>query len=480
VAEGLDETDWDNFTSARATIRIKEALERRESPPGSMSSEARRTLAVFQAIAHCRRKYGRESIGPYIVSRATGPEDVLSVLLLARWGHLAPKNQDVPLDIAPLFETLDDLENAAGVMGRLLADERYRRHLRARGDRQIVMIGYAESNRDGGSVSACWTMYRAQRELVRTAREFGVALTILHGRGGTISRAGRRINDAIRAIAVADRPSRLRMTESGERISARYGLRGIALRTLEKTVSSLLEVAVMPPEPDPRAAAWSEVMQEMADGSRQAYRDLFGSKGDFETYYRLATPIDVIDDLNMVTERDSDDDEISPYMRARRWEYAWAQSRCFLPAWYGFSHGVRAGLERHGEAELCAMFESWSFARVLIADIELSLAKVDMEIAGRYSALAGDLHEKYFPGIRAEYERSVDFVLRLTGQKKLLEKAPTIRRAIRLRNPYVDPMSFLQVDLLQRWRESDRRDDTILKALRASINGIAHGMQNAG
>jgi len=480
VAEGLVEQDWEKFTSARASVRIKEALNRRESPPGTMSSEARRTLAVFQAIAHCRRKYGEQSIGPYIVSQATGPEDVLSVLLLARWGHLGPKNQDVPLDIAPLYETVNDLDNSSEIMASLLSDERYRRHLQARDNRQIVMIGYADSNQDGGTVAACWSMYKAQLQLRKTAREFGVALTILHGRGGTISHAGRRINDAVLATAEGGNPVPLRMTEAGERIGAKYGLRGIAIRTLEQSVGALLEVAATPPELDPRTSQWNEFMQSIADSSHQAYRKLVGSSDDFDDYYRAATPIDVIDDLNMVSERGRDLDETSAYVTARRWEFAWVQNRCLMPAWYGFARGVGAAIERHGEQEIREMFESWPFARVLFADIELSLAKVDMEIAQRYSELAGPLHEKFFSKIRDEYRRSVDLVLRLTGQTKLLESAPTIRRAIRLRNPYVDPMSFLQVDLLRRWREAGCKDDSTLKALRASINGIAHGMQNTG
>jgi phosphoenolpyruvate carboxylase len=480
VAEGLAESKWDEFTSARASLRIKDALERRESPQGSLSSEARRTLGVFQSIAHCRRKYGARAVGPYIVSQATGPEDVLSVLLLARWGHLGPKNKEVPLDIAPLFETVGDLENASEIMASLLSDDRYRRHLKARDDRQIVMIGYVDSMYDGGAVSACWSMHQAQKALRETAKTHGVALTVFHGRGGTISRAGRRINDAILATAEGEQPSPLRMTEAGERISAKYGLRGIATRTLEQTVGSLLEAAAAPPGADARTQRWSELMQVIADGSRRAYRELVGPSSSFGDYYRAATPIDVIDELNMVSERDRDNETISAFVRARRWEFAWVQNRCLMPSWYGFAQGVRAALENHGLEEIREMFASWRFARVLISDIELSLAKADIEIAGRYSELAGDLHETFFPRIRKEHDDSVALLLSLTGQGQLLEASPTIRRAIRLRNPYVDPMSFLQVDLLRRWRESGSGDDALLGALSASINGIAHGMQNTG
>ena len=221
-------------------------------------------------------------------------------------------------------------------------------------------------------------------------------------------------------------------------------------------------------------------MQRISDASRDAYRRLIDPDGDFDAYFHAATPIDVIDDLNMVTDRERDEEDVSPYFSARRWEFAWVQNRCLLPAWYGFAHGVGAALEDHSEDEVREMFESWPFARVLIADIELSLAIADMQIASRYSVLAGRLHDKYFPRIRDEYDESVALLLRLTRQTELLENSPTIRRTIVLRNPYVDPMSFLQSDLLRRWRSSGCKDEAILKALRASINGIAHGMQNTG
>lgn len=480
VAEGLLESDWTGFTSARATHRIKDALQRRESPPDTMSSEARRTLAVFQAIAHCRRKYGERSIGCYIVSHVTGPEDVLAVLLLARWGHLGPKGQDVPLDIAPLFETSGELEHAAGIMARLLADERYRLHLKARGDRQIVMIGYADSNQDSSVVAICWRMHQAIQALRVTARAYGVALTIFHGQGGAIGRAGRRINDAIVATTAGAGPRPLRMTETGERIGAKYGLRGIAIRTLEQTVGSLLEVAACPPESDPRESDWSAIMQVIADRSGATYLELLGNNGEFMQYFRAATPVDVIERLNMVGERDRRNDAGTTAAGARRWEFAWLQNRCLMPAWYGFASGTRAAVEQFGEAAVCEMFANWPFARVLLADIELSLAKADIEIAETYSELAGPLHRKYFGRIRNEYDAGITAVLDLSGQEELLAASPNLRRAIRLRNPYVDPMSYLQVDLLRRWRESERRDDAVLRALRASVNGIAHGMQNTG
>jgi phosphoenolpyruvate carboxylase len=275
------------------------------------------------------------------------------------------------------------------------------------------------------------------------------------------------------------------MTETGERISVRYGLRGIAIRALEQTIGSLLEVAAVPPEPDPREQDWSALMQEIADSSGQRYRELVLASG-FMDYFRAATPVDVIERLNIAGERHPAG-ERNPGREpgatpagTRRWEFAWLQNRCLMPAWYGFAGGVLAAIGRHGETAVREMFETWPFARVLVADIELALAKADIEIASTYSELAGPLHAEFFPRIRREYDESVDCVLRLTGQKELLAASETFRRTIRLRNPYVDPMSYLQVDLLRRWRASDRGDDDVLKALRASVNGIAHGMQNTG
>jgi phosphoenolpyruvate carboxylase len=342
------------------------------------------------------------------------------------------------------------------------------------------MIGYAENNQDSSVVAICWNMHQAIQALQQTAAEFGVALTVFHGRGGTLGRAGRRINDAIVAAATGAGPSPLRMTETGERISVRYGLRGIALRALEQSVGSLLEVAAVPPVPDPREPAWRALMQEIADSSGQSYRELVDESAGFMDYFRAATPVDVIERLSIAGERESAEELRPTTAGARRWEFAWLQNRCLLPAWYGFASGVLTAIERHGEAAVRELFDAWPFARVLVSDIELSLAKADIGIAATYSELAGPLHEKFFPAIRREYDESVACVLRLTGQQELLAASQTLSRAIRLRNPYVDPMSYLQVDLLRRWRESGRCDDDVLKALRASVNGIAHGMQNTG
>jgi len=480
IGEALQERNWLTADDEQRARRLEEALERRESPVGALSSEGRRTLAVFQTIAHCRRKYGRDSIGPYIVSMAHGPDDVLSVLLLAKWGHLGTKGESVPLDIAPLFETGEDVERAPKIMERLLNDKLYREHLRTRGEHQIVMLGYSDSHRDGGIVSTRWSLQKAQQALVATMARHGVALTIFHGRGGTVSRSGGAQHEAVLAAPRGAISGRLRMTEQGENINTKYGLRGIALRTFEQLLSTVLLVTVRPPPENPSETRWQSIMEEIAVASRGAYQTLLSDPDDFIEYFRAATPIDVIERIGSRSERAEHVSASATELRAAPWVFAWTQSRCLLPSWYGVATGLKHAIDAHGEQVLVEMFEQWHFFRVLLSDVASALAKADLDVAARYSLLAGARHEKFFPAIRREYRSCVDLILRLTRQNELLEASRTLRRAIRLRNPYVDPMSFLQVDLLERWRSSGRQDGPVLQALTASINGIAHAMQGTG
>jgi len=480
IGSAFQEPHWLALGEDERAQRLAAALERRESPVGALDLESRRTLAVFQAIAHCRRKYGRESIGPYIVSMAHGPDDVLSVLLLAKWGDLGPKGQPVPLDIAPLFETGEDVERAPKIMEKLLADPLYREHLRARGDQQIIMLGYSDSHRDGGIAAARWSLQKAEQALTAAMERHGIGLTIFHGRGSTVARGGVAQHEGLLAAPRGAVAGRLRMTEQGEDIHTKYGLRAIAIRSLEQTLSAVLLVTLRPPPAKPGEERWQSIMEEIADASRTAYQKLLSDPGDFMEYFRAATPIDVIERIGAKSERAEHLEEEEHDPRAAPWIFAWGQSRCLLPSWYGVASGLKRAIELHGEEALVEMFEEWLFFRVLLSDVALALAKADLDIAAQYSRLAGERHERFFPSIRSEYRACVDLVLRLTRQRELLEASRTLRRAIRLRNPYVDPMSFLQVDLLARWREAGRPDDAVFRALMASINGIAHAMQSAG
>jgi phosphoenolpyruvate carboxylase len=479
IGDALTEPRWLALPAEEGAARILDALERRESPRGALNAEARKVLGVFQTIAHCRRKYGRVSIGPYLVGMTRSADDVLSALLLARWGHPGRQGADVPIDIAPLFETVEDLANAGDTMQTLFRDPLYRRHLRARGNQQVVMLGYADSSEGGGMVAVCWSLRMAQQRLLKVAREFDVRLSVFHGRGGTISRSAGHLHDAVLASLHGAVAGRLRMIEQGEIINAKYGLRGIAMRTLEQTTSSLLWITAQEPEKHERDGRWHEIMNVIAAASARAYRDFFDAS-DLDPYFRAATPIDVLEHVGTSKHRlfdeDGELDRSGPVQR----EFAWAQSRALLPSWFGFATGVGAAIDAFGSTEVEQMFAEWPFARVVLAEIEIALAKVDLEIAARYSQLAGPLHERFFPRMRGEFEKSVEIVLRVTRQAELLERSDTLRRAIRLRNPYMDPMSLLQVSLLRRWREAGRQQDDVLTALLASVNGIANGMQSTG
>jgi len=410
-----------------------------------------------------------------------GADDVLSVLLLARWGDLAPKGAPVPLDVVPLFETVGDLENAAATMRALLSDQIYREHIEWRGSEQMVMVGYSDSNKDGGFASATWTLRKAQEALVATMADLGIALTLFHGRGGTISRGGGRVHESIRAAPAGAVQGRFRLTEQGEVINARYGLRGLAMRSLEQMLSSVVWATAGADDASYERERAHEIMDMIATTSQRAYKELVYDQPQFAAYFRLATPIDVIERLGIGSRPSSrtGTDSLQD-MRAIPWVFAWTQTRLLLSGWYGVGAGLSAAIEAFGLPAVRELAANWPFFRGFIADVEQVLGKADIDIAQRYSELAGDLHAAFFPIIRAEFERAVDTVLALREQTRLLEQDRTLRRAIRLRNPYIDPMSLLQVDLLKRWRSAGSKDDVVLEALLVSVNGITHGMQNTG
>jgi phosphoenolpyruvate carboxylase len=485
LATLLRDGDWSSRSAANRLERLRLVLERRETPAASADADARRTLEVFKAIDSARERFGPDAVGPYIISMAHGVDDVLAVLVLARWAGL-DRDGHVPLDIAPLFETVADLERAPEIMRTLFEDPLYRRHIGARGTRQVVMIGYSDSNKDAGIGAARWALHRAQAALAGTADAAGVDLTFFHGRGGTVSRGGGRITSAILSAPAGSVRAHLRVTEQGEAINAKYGLRGIAMRTLEQTVSAVM-LATALPAANAVSDEQAEIMEEIARESRRAYRALVFDDSRFVEYFRSATPIDVIQRMEMGSRpaaRPGNDAQGGPgeieRLRAIPWVFAWTQSRHLLPGWYGVGTALERAADRYGAARLREMARDWPFLRALIDDVEMVLATANLSIAGRYACLAGDLGEHYFPTIRAEFDRTVVSVLTLKQETALLDNDPVLQRSIRLRNPYVDPMSLLQIDLLQRWRAAGRSEDDTFRALLASVRGIAQGLQSTG
>ena len=481
VGECLGEADWEEWPADKRTARIIEAIKSRESAPERLSTQARKTIAVFQAIAFCRRKYGERAIGPFIISMTQGTDDILSVLLLAEWGELHNRSGRIPLDIAPLLETVDDLNKGPEILHGLLDTELYREHLRRRKDRQMVMIGYSDSNKDGGLASARWALQNAQITLVEAVESRDIELTLFHGRGGTISRGGSKTHAAVLGAPPGTVNGRLRVTEQGEIINEKYGLRGIALRTLEQVTGSVALATAMPRHRGNDEPEWHAIMDVIANESRKAYRKLVYETPEFYDYFRLATPIDLIERMR-IGSRPSSRRSLSGIedLRAIPWVFSWTQARFVLPGWYGFGTGLAKAAEQFEEADFRNMFTEWYFMRALTADAEMVLAKADLGIAELYSELAGELHERFYPIIEAEYELTRKLILEYSDHHELLEGDVTLQRAIMLRNPYVDPMSLMQVDLLRRWRDADREDDALFAALLASVNGIAQGLQNTG
>ena len=481
VGRCLAEPGWLEQPPAFRVERLRRALAGNESPAVELDNEAKRAVGIFQAIAFCRRRYGKRSIGPYIISMAEGVDDVLSVLLLAQWGELRKRSGAVPLDIAPAFETINGLAGAATLMHQLYAEPMYRDHLTARRQKQTAMPGVSDGNVDSDLASARRALLIAQRELLASARTDNVQLTLFHGRAGAIGAGGGQAHVDILCAPAGAVDGGVRVIEQGELVAGKYGVRAIALRTLDQALAAGLRSLVRPgaaPGANGRPD-WEAALEVVAAASRTHYQSLVLESPGFSEYYRLATPADVIERMRRGSGPEAGlADGLLAAAGTAPWVFAWTQSRNILPGWYGFGTGLTLALEQFGEATLQQMASGWYFFRTLMADVETALAKSDLPIAARYSALGGDLHERFFEPIRAEFERTTAAVLRVKQQQVLLERDNTLRRSIRLRNPYVDPMSLLQVDLLRRWRESG--DDALFNALIASVNGIARGLQDSG
>jgi phosphoenolpyruvate carboxylase len=480
LAALLGDGDWANRdTAARVKTLRPYAAGERSFVAGDDHEAAGMLRAVFATLADSRKRYGPEATGLYIISMAETAADVLAVLALARRGGLLEDGR-VPLDIAPLFETIDDLAGGAETLQALLDDPVYRTHLKARGDRQWVMLGYSDSGKDGGTVASKWSLQRAQVELLVVASKAGVRVAFFHGRGGSASRGGSRITPALMASPRGSVGGVLRVTEQGEVIHRKYGIRALAVRNLEQTLGAVMRASLRPREVESREAAWKETMARLSGESRKAYRAFVDTEG-FVEYFRGATPIDVIERMTLGSRpaRRRSMKGVED-LRAIPWVFSWTQCRAVLTGWYGLGAALDTVARECGEEALVRMARDWPFFSTMLDDVEMVLAKADIDIAEAFSRLAGPLHERFFPMIREEFERTVAWLLKLKGAKELLAAEPRLATSIRLRNPYVDPMSLLQVDLLRRWRATGGQDDALLSALVACVNGVSQGLQNTG
>ncbi|RNF82875.1 phosphoenolpyruvate carboxylase [Montanilutibacter psychrotolerans] len=488
LAALLDDPDWARHTVDARVAVLHGLLDGSREAVQPDAAAAASTLAVFRAVADLRPRHGERAFGPYIISMSRSAADALAVLALAGIAGCVDGEGRVPLDVAPLFETVDDLDAAADTLRALFADPVYRRHLQARGNRQVVMLGYSDSAKDGGIVASRWALQQTQIALTALAHDSGVRIAFFHGRGGSLSRGGGKTERAVIAAPRGSVDGQLRLTEQGEVIHRKYGIRALALRNLEQATGAVLRATLRPRPPEPREGRWREIAAQLADDARRHYRALVHEHPDFPAYFRAATPIDVIERLRIgsrPSKRASGGQGGVESLRAIPWVFAWSQNRAGLTAWYGVGSALETALREHGDAALAEMARDWPFFGTLIDDVEMVLAKSDMAIFERYSLLAaplpdGDLHARLYPGIAAEFERTRKAVLAIKREDELLAGDPRLRLSIRLRNPYVDPISVLQVDLLARWRAAGRPDDDVLQALVATVNGIAAGIQNTG
>ena len=456
------------------------------SPHVRYSAETESELAIFRAARSAHLRYGRAAIRHCIISKTDAVSDLLELaLLLKEAGLLRPLEQALDVNIVPLFETIGDLENAAAIMDRLFALPLYRQLLAARGDAQEVMLGYSDSNKDGGFLTSGWALYKAEGELVAVFARHGVRLRLFHGRGGSVGRGGGPSYQAILAQPEGAVQGQIRLTEQGEVIAAKYGNPEVGRRNLEVLVAATLETSLRPSGAAPTPPAFLDAMQALSDAAFAAYRGLVYETPGFEQYFRESTVIAEIAGLNIGSRPASrkSGSRIED-LRAIPWVFSWSQCRLMLPGWYGFGSAVKAFRAAHpddGLERLQAMHREWSFFATLLSNMDMVLAKTDLAIASRYAALVKDatLRASIFERIRSEWQDTVTALLAITGQRELLDGNPLLKRSIRNRFPYLDPLNHVQVELLARHRE-DHDDERIRLGIHLSINGIAAGLRNSG
>jgi phosphoenolpyruvate carboxylase len=459
------------------------------SPYWAYSEETAGELAIFHAARDMHRRYGKAAIQNVIISKNEGVSDILEVaLLLKEVGLLRPREGELDVNIVPLFETIGDLDRSGAVMDRLFSLPAYCRLLESRGRLQEVMLGYSDSNKDGGFLMSNWALYRAEITLVEVFRMRGMRMRLFHGRGGTVGRGGGPSYQAILAQPPGAVQGAIRITEQGEVIASKYANPELGRRNLEVLVAATLEATLLPREHDDPQPDCLAAMAELADHAFKAYRALVYETPDFERYFWESTVIGEISRLNIGSRPASRKKTTAiEDLRAIPWVFSWSQCRLMLPGWYGFGSAYQAYIEQHGDAGLPllrGMHRDWGFFRTMLANMDMLLAKTDIALAERYAGLVQDaaLRAAIFGRIKAEWQATRDALLAITGQDALLEANPLLKRSMQNRYPYLDPLNHLQVELLRRYRSgapwSD--DPRVQSGIHLTINGIAAGLRNSG
>jgi phosphoenolpyruvate carboxylase len=457
------------------------------SPYLDYSEETRGELAIFFAARELRQRYGAAALPNCIISKTDGVSDLLELALLLKESGLLRPGPAAQLDvnIIPLFETIEDLQKSAATMAGIFALPAYRQLIAGHRDEQEVMLGYSDSNKDGGFLTSGWELYKAEIELTRVCREHGVRLRLFHGRGGSVGRGGGPSYHAILAQPVGAVAGQIRLTEQGEVISTKYGNPDTGRRNLEVLLAATLEASLTDHENKVEPAEqFHAVMDDLSARAFNAYRGLVYETPGFTTYFRQSTVVSEIATLNIGSRPASrKPSERIEDLRAIPWVFSWAQCRLMLPGWYGFGSAVDGYLQNNpdGLAMLRRMVKSWPFFKSLLSNMDMVLAKSDLAIASRYAELVSDaeLRDRIFSQIRAEWQLTRQHLLAILEQDDFLADNPMLRRSLQLRSPYMDPLNHLQVELLKRHRGGET-DERVARGIHLAINGIASGLRNSG
>jgi phosphoenolpyruvate carboxylase len=478
--------DYLNLSEAeKQALLLREIESRRPLFPGDLSqfSEVtQRVIATWRMIAEAYRRFSVGVIDTFISSMSKQPSDVLTMLMFAHEVGVADN-----LDLVPLFETIEDLENAPTVIDALFQIPIYRQHLEKRRMRQQIMIGYSDSGKDGGYIASNWHLYGAQQVIAETCARHGISLELFHGRGGSIGRGGGPTNRAILSQPPTSLGGGIKITEQGEVISYRYNNREIARRHLHQVMNAVILALGHASEYQVRPE-WSAAMDELSALGQKAFRGFVYENKHFIDFWQQATPINELSQLRISSRPAKRGDKGGfAAMRAIPWVFSWMQNRAIIPSWYGVGYAFETYCDQHpdGLATLQTMYQSWLFFRALIENCQLDVAKADMGIARLYASLVDDqaMAEEMMSLIEDEHARTCRMICQITGQTSILSNSPSLLKSIDSRNPYIDPLNFLQVELLRELRQLEPGSDAhtaTLDSVLATINGIAAGMKTTG